>query len=192
MSEPPLPPRQHAYALNFASRLAPLLRALALLAGYRFVRNPVLAPFLVPLQTRLLRTIRRITRLMESLAAGGVPRPPRPRPSSSGPDRPARPGAPFPRGEAWLIRALPGEAVIFATSLAALFAEPEVAEILAHCRRARRLLAPIRHALSGAQPRGTPGRGLIPRHPVPLTASPPSAIPTFLLFPVPIPPKILA
>ncbi len=187
MSEPPLPPRLRAYALNFVARLAPMLRALALLAGYRFARNPILAPFLVPLQTRLHRTIRRLARLMQSLAAGETQRPARPRAP-----RPARPRPRFPSGQGWLIRALPGEAVAFTTGLAALLAEPEIAEILAHCRRARRLLAPVQHALSGAQPRGKPLRSLIPLHPVPDTGSPPTAIPPFLLYPTPIPPKITA
>ena len=69
MSEDPLAPHLRAYALNFAARLAPMLRALALLTGYRFARNPILVPFMAPLQHRLHSAIRRITALMAKLAA---------------------------------------------------------------------------------------------------------------------------
>ena len=185
MSEQPIAPHLREYALNFAARLAPMLRALALLAGYRFARNPILAPFLVPLQHHLHSAIRRITVLMAKLAEGQAPRPARPQKP-----RPAAPRPRLPSGQGWLIRALPSEAILFTTQLAALLAEPEIAEILASCRRARRILAPIQRALGPDQPRGTPLRTLIPQHPVPLTASPPTAIPPFLLYPHPIPPPL--
>ncbi len=190
MNEPPIAPHLRAYALNFAARLAPLLRALALLAGYRFARNPILAPFLAPLQHHLHSAIRRMTGLMAHLAQGRTLRPQRPcKPLACAP-RPARPQPCLPSGLGWLIRALPNEAITFATQLQALLAEPEIAEILAACRRARRILNPIQHALSGAQPRGKPTRSRLPLHPVPRSILPPSAIPPFLLYPEPIPPPL--
>ena len=188
MNEPPLAPHLRAYALNFAARLAPMLRALARLAGYRFARNPILAPFLALLQQRLCNAARRMSRLMASLAAGDAPRPTRARPARRLPPPPPRPRLPAGRG--WLIRALPNEAVNIRTQLAALLGEPEIAEIVALCRRARRILAPIGHALSDAQPRALPRRALIPWCPAPLTGTPPTAIPAFLLYPEPPPPRL--
>jgi len=200
MNEPPLAPDLRAYALNFAARLAPMLRALALLAGYRFARNRILAPFLVPLQHHLHSAIRRMNALMAQLAAGqtmrqrrpSAARPPSAHPPSSYPpsSHPPLPRQRLPAGTGWLLRALPSEAILFTTQIAALLAEPEIAALLATCRRARRILAPIQRALSSTPRRRGARRSLIPAHPVPTTGLPPSAIPPFLLYPTPIPPPL--
>ena len=190
MNEPPLAPDLRAYALNFAARLAPMLRALALLAGYRFARNPILAPFLVPLQRHLHSAIRRMTVLMAKLAEGQTPRQPRPTAQRLSSARLSSPHQRLPAGTGWLLRALPSEAILFTTQIAALLAEPEIAALLATCRRARRILAPIQRALSSEPRRREARRSLIPRHPVPTTGLPPSAIPPFLLYPPPIPPPL--
>ena len=190
MSEPPLAPHLRAYALNFAARLAPLLRALALLAGYRFARNPILAPFPPPLQHHLMSAARRIGILMAKLAQGQTTRPAPPREPSPRTSRPAPPKPRMPTGLGWLIRALPSEAITFSSQLHALLAEPEIAEILESCRRARRILAPVARALSSAQPNRPPRRSLLPLRLFAPGASPPSAIPSFLLYPTPIPPPI--
>ena len=185
MIEPILAPHLRAHAQNFAARLAPILRALALLAGYRFARHPILARYLAAFQHRLHSAARRMTALMDKLAEGHPMRPARP----SAP-RPARPKPSFPAGKGWLLRALPSEALLFLTRIDALLAEPEIAAILAMSRRARRILAPIQRALSPEPHRGPALHTLIPQNLYPPNATPPSAIPPFLLYPTPIPPKI--
>ncbi len=139
-----------------------ILRTLAALIARRFLNDPLLAVFIIPLWRHLTRAAARLDRLRARLAAGPLP-PPRPHASNhSGP----RHKSPFPTTSAWLIRALGAEAAAYATQLEALLADPAAADLLA-CTAARRTLAPIRRML-----------GLPPAHPPrPITPAPPHRAP---------------
>ena len=172
-------------ATMLAPRLAPLLRALAILITYRFPRHTRLAPLVAPLHAYLTHLARRLAATLARIATG---RPPRTRRRTT-PATPRTPQFRLPAGKGWLIRALPNEAVIFRGSIETLLAAPEIAALLAEHQAARRLLAPLRRALADEQPkirRKTPS-------PLPHTPphSPPPFIPLHVLFPQG-PPKIEA
>ncbi len=193
MSPPRPAPDTRKAATMLAPRLAPLLRALAILITYRFPRHTRLAPLVTPLYAYLTSLSRRLAATLARIATG---RPPRKTQRTTQrttqratPAKPHKPKFRLPAGKAWLIRALPNEAVTFRGYIETLLAEPEIAALLAEHQVVRRLLAPIRRALADEQPkirRKTPPS--IPHTP---PQSPPPFIPLHFLFPQ-APPKIEA
>jgi len=119
------------------------MAALAALVARRFLREPRLALFIVPLWNRLNRYSRRFERLMAHLAAGTLPKPRAPG-RSGGSHRSA---IVLPTGRAWLIRDLGSEAAGYASQLQALLAEAAAAAILALVPAAKRLLKPVERLL---------------------------------------------
>ncbi len=103
--------------------VAGLQKAAAARAG----RDHAVAPLVMLLWTRLSRLTARFDALVARLTAGHVPagRPaapgrPRTRPARKAPAA----GLRLPRGQAWLIRLLPGEAASYGCQLQALLADP--------------------------------------------------------------------
>ena len=92
------PPALHTLAPAFATRLAVILRALAVLIARAYLRHPR-AALIFPLVVRLQRTARVIAAIMAGLAAGRTPRldPRRNRP------RPATPPFRLPTAHGWLL-----------------------------------------------------------------------------------------
>ncbi len=151
-----------AFAPEFARRFALTLGTLLVLVAARF---RVLGPHTVPLWTHLNRAARRITRLMDRLAAGRLtlraPRPTGPHPIAprpigphpiaprpigpptlpGQPDRPHTPG--FPRISAWLVRMLGYEAAGLGSQLETLLNAPETTALLAAAPSAGRTLRPL-------------------------------------------------
>jgi hypothetical protein len=182
VSATPSPTPVHASAADLACRFGLIVAGLAALVAHRFLRDPRLSSLIVPLWTRLTRTARRFERLMARLAANRLPkpRPPRPhRPPSKAAGTPQ-----LPSGHGWLIRALPNEAAAYASQLEFLLAEPGVADLLAACPTAGRLLRPLgrmlgltalapkrnrpKRSTQAASPRAAPPRApLWPTHPDP-------------------------
>jgi hypothetical protein len=157
-----------ASAPDIAWRVGVILAALAALVATRW-RDPQFQPLILPLWTWLGRASRRFTRLMTRVATGRhKPRPSRPhRPTM----RKARPPA-LPTGHAWLVRAIPYHAVAYASQLEFVLAQPGVADLLAGCPQAGRILRPLGRMLGidslAPKRRRAPRR----RPPPPPTAAP--------------------
>ena len=137
MSSHPAAPELTAVA--FAARFTVIVAGLVALIARAFLRQPSLAPLIIPLCGRLTRTARRLTVIMAGIAAGQFPSP-RFRPGRAG-GRTAR--VVIPKTQAWLIRTLHHEAAGFASQLSHLLAAPGVSELLDAAPAARRLLRPI-------------------------------------------------
>ena len=145
-----------------AAPLGVILRSLAALIARRFLNHPSHAVFILPLWRLLTRAAGRLESVCARLAAGPLP-PPRPRtPHPGGTHRKPE----FPKGRAWLIRALGAEAAVHAAQLEALLARPEAADLLAN-PTAVRILAPIRRLLGQVPPRRRKPRVPAPKPPPP-------------------------
>jgi len=110
--------------------VAGLQKAAAARAG----RDHAVAPLVMLLWTRLARLTARFDALVARLIAGhpAAPARPRTRPAAIAPARKAPAGGlRLPRGQAWLIRLLPGEAASYGCQLQALLADPQMAALLA-------------------------------------------------------------
>ena len=154
MPTQPLTPELRTLAPIVALRLTAILAGLAALIARAFLKNPRFLPIILPLHRRLTHAARRFAALMAGLAAGQLPRQ---RPSRPGGGRGPKPA--IPTTKAWLIHTLRHEAVFYRGLLAALLAEPGVADLLAAAPSAQRLLNPIRRALhlpTVANPRPKP------------------------------------
>jgi len=137
----PIPDPVQAFAPDFARRFSAIMAALVALIARRFLRDPRLALFIVPLWNRLNRTTRRFERLMAHLAAGTLPKPRRSGRSGH------RSAIALPTSRAWLIRDLGSEAAGYASQLQALLAEAAAAAVLALVPAAKRLLKPVERLL---------------------------------------------
>ena len=184
MNNEPLAPHLRALAPDLAARINAILVAVTNLMAYRFPGNPRFAALLLHVHTYLRRVARRLTALMDRIAAGRPSRPATPRTAPRPQDKPGKPRTRFPAGRGWLIAALPGGGGAYAGYLEQLLAVPAFAELLAAIPAARRILAPIRHALSTAPSRAR-------RKPIPYIAptvypSPPRFIPLHLIQTIPI------
>ena len=180
-------PELRALAPALAVVVAQILAGLRTLVAARF-RVPAMAPHANALGGYLTRTWRRFERLMARLAAGTPPRPRAPfHPDTTrtpqARDRTPNPIPRFPplrpRGELWLIRALPNEAAAIACQLQLQFDLPHHAELLAASPQAARLLRRVCRMLGvifptqpGAQPEPPP-----PPKPAPPDSTPPALAP---------------
>ena len=167
MNAPATPTPIQAFAPDIANRFGRIVLNLAILVAARLLHSPHEA-LTLPLWTWLRRTARRFGRLMTLLAANRLPKPRPPRPHQPRPE--AARTTRLPTGHLWLIRAIPGEAAALASQLDHLLAEPGVAELLATCPAAIRLLRPLARML-GLQPPPSPQspglRGPGPQNPAP-------------------------
>jgi hypothetical protein len=171
----PIPAPVQAHAPDLARRFALIVAGLAALVAHRFLREPRLSSYIVPLWTRLTRAATRFERLMARLATNSLPKP-RIRPRRLKPH--AAQTTPLPTGHGWLIRALPHEAAVYAAQLESLLAEPAAADLLAASPAAGRILRPLARmlGLSAFAPKGTrPKRR--PQAASPRTAPTPAPIP---------------
>jgi len=141
-------------ALPFTSlSFAPLAHWLTLIvaglqkaAAARAGRDHAAAPLVMLLWTRLARLTARFDALVARLAAGHSPagRPAAPaRPCTRSARKAPAAGLRLPRGRAWLIRLLPGEAASYGCQLQALLADPQMAALLAAAPEAGRILRPL-------------------------------------------------
>ncbi len=162
--------------------VAGLQKAAAARAG----RDHAVAPLVMLLWTRLARLTARFDALVARLIAGhpAAPARPRTRPAAIAPARKAPAGGlRLPRGQAWLIRLLPGEAASYGCQLQALLADPQMAALLAAAPEAGRILRPLCRLLAIApegllalpSAAGKPAPKPRPAKPAPPPA-PPSAI----------------
>ena len=151
-----LPAPDFANASDFSRRFGVILRALIDVIARRFLRQPHLAPLIVPLCGRLMRSQGRLQRLLARVAAGELPRPRAPRPSRAGQPGGPPPASVWPRGKGWLVCTLGWEAAGHASQLRALLAEPEVKALLAQLPQAGRIIRPILHLLTPPEPRPPP------------------------------------
>ncbi len=124
-----------------AQWLTIIVTALQKAAAARAGRDHAVAPLVMLLWTRLARLTARFDALVARLTAGRPAAPARQR------TRPARKapaaGLRLPRGQAWLIRLLPGEAASYGCQLQALLADPAMAALLAAAPEAGRILRPL-------------------------------------------------
>ena len=124
-----------------AQWLTIIVTALQKAAAARAGRDHAVAPLVMLLWTRLARLTARFDALVARLTAGRPAAPARQR------TRPARKapaaGLRLPRGQAWLIRLLPGEAASYGCQLQALLADPQMAALLAAAPEAGRILRPL-------------------------------------------------
>jgi len=164
----PIPAPVQAFAPDFARRFSAIMAALAALVARRFLREPRLALFIVPLWNRLNRTTRRFERLMAHLAAGTLPKPRAPGRSGGRRSAPHPNTIALPTSRAWLIRDLGSEAAGYASQLQALLAERAAAAILALVPAAKRLLHPVERLL---------GIGAFALRPRPVRLTPPAPEP---------------
>lgn len=126
---------------RFARRVAEILAALALLVAAHF---RTLGPLTVPLWTRITRASRRLGRLMQRLEAGRLhPRVRNQKGRRGGPRAPS-----LPREFGWLVHRLRHEAAMATYRFERLFDDPEMAQLLAVCPGAARILRPICHLLA--------------------------------------------
>ena len=72
-ARPDLCARAPGFEIGFAARFAVIVAGLVALIARAFLRNPSLAPLIVPLCRRLTRTARRLPGLMSQIAAGPLP-----------------------------------------------------------------------------------------------------------------------
>ena len=188
---PPFPasqpfPASHP-ALTLAERFRAIIAPLVLLvaAGFR-----TLGPLTVPLHARLARAARRLTRLLEALAAGRLPRRRTPGPARPG----GPPPAPIPRCHAWLVVTLGHNAAASACQLQSLLHDPATTALLAAApaaaiASAARTLRPLCRLLGiplppALQPPAPPPRPPTPKAPRPKPALLPPLLP---LLPPPLP-----
>jgi len=146
-----------------------LFSFLALIAA-RFV---LLGPLLTPVWTRVSRTRQRLLRLLARIAAGHLPRPPRP---PGAPPRGSGTSIPFPnRRHGWLAMMLDHNARNYASQLSHLLHTPGVAEIIAASPGAARTLRPLCRMLGVdlPLPLRPPPRPPAPQRPPPAVAAPP-------------------
>jgi hypothetical protein len=139
--------------MNLPLSFTPLAQWLTLIvaglqkaAAARAGRDHAVAPLVMLLWTRLARLTARFDALVARLTAGhpAAPARQRTRPASVVPARKApAPGLRLPRGQAWLIRLLPGEAASYGCQLQALLADPAMAALLAAAPEAGRILRPL-------------------------------------------------
>ena len=139
MQAAPAAPERRLTASDFAGRFTMIAASLVALIARGFLRNPSLAPLIIPLCRRITRTARRLATLMAQLTAGQLPTPR---------IRPRHPGGhtaknTIPVTGAWLVRTLQHEAAGLASQLAHLLAEPDVSDLLDAAPAARRLLRPL-------------------------------------------------
>jgi len=189
-----LPPLVQAFAPEFSGRFGRIIAAVIKLVAAGFLRKPRLALLIVPLCARLNRLRHRFDRLMAHLAAGRLPKPRAPASAPPGPGG-GHPTPALPSGRLWLVRQLGSEAACNGTQLAALLAEPAVADLLAACPAAGRLLRPIcrmlgvdASALPPAPPRAPRQRPAPPEPELPAADPPPCAPPAEAL-PRTLPPE---
>jgi len=129
--------------------VAGLQKAAAARAG----RDHAVAPLVTLLWTRLARLTARFDALVARLTAGHLPaeRPAAPaRPRTRSARKAPAAGLRLPRGRAWLIRLLPGEAASYGCQLQALLADPQMAALLAAAPEAGRILRPAGDRTRGA------------------------------------------
>jgi len=188
----PIPAPVQAFAPDFARRFSAIMAALAALVARRFLRDPRLALFIVPLWNRLNRYSRRFERLMLALAAGTQPLPRAPGRSGGRRSAPHPSAIVLPTGRAWLIRDLGSEAAGYASQLQALLAERAAAAILALAPAAKHIINPVKHLL---------GIGAFALRPRPARPTPPAPEPLgevafrsqgYTWYVVPTPPAKLA
>jgi hypothetical protein len=149
MHPQPAAPDLATSAPGFAGRLAMIAAGLVALIARAFLRDPRLAPLIVPLCGRINRTARRFAALMAAIARHGALR--RGEASDRGalaPRKRCRPFAPrtrcpIPASPAWLIKTLHHEAAAYASQLSHLLAEPAMRELLDATPAAQRLLRPL-------------------------------------------------
>ena len=145
---PPVAPNSPAE--RFALTMALLLQAVAARVS-RPGRPGLAGPLVGAIWLRLKRLTDRFARLAARIAAGAL-KPPRLRPGRAR-RAAARPPSVLPRGFAWLIRLMPGDATRFAAAgfasqLRHLLAQPDMqALIAASPRRMGRTLRPLCHIL---------------------------------------------
>jgi len=134
--------------MNLLLSFTPLAHWLTLIVGglqkaaaARAGRDHAVAPLVMLLWTRLARLTARFDALVACLTAGrpAAPRRQRTRPARKAPAA----GLRLPRGQAWLIRLLPGEAASYSCQLQALLADPQMAALLAAAPEAGRILRPL-------------------------------------------------
>jgi hypothetical protein len=141
-------------APGFAGRFTMIAAGLVALIARAFLRDPRLAPLILPLCGRINRTARRLAAVMAILARHGAIRHGATRRGEASdrgalaPRKRCRPLAPrtrcpIPTTPAWLIKILHHEAATYASQLSHLLAEPGVAELLDAAPTAKRLLRPL-------------------------------------------------
>jgi hypothetical protein len=156
MHPAPAAPDFATSAPGFAGRFAMIAAGLVALIARAFLRDPRLAPLILPLCGRINRAARRFAALMAMLARhGAIRHGATRRGEASGrgfslekPRKRTRPFAPrtrcpIPTTPAWLIATLRHEAAAYASQLAHLLAEPGMAELLDAAPAAKRLLRPL-------------------------------------------------
>jgi hypothetical protein len=178
MTQTPLSPELRTAAAAFSHSYAQILASLCATLSRLFHKMPHLPTTVtVPLYGRLNRTVARVQRLMALLAAGRLPRAPRPG-RTARPAAARKPSPRIPTQYGWLVDTCGYEAAAFRSQLRHLLAQPGMAELLATTPSVGRILR-------------TPCRLLgiaLPGSPAP-TASPRRARPTWLAPPpVPVPP----
>ena len=179
--------------MNLLLSFTPLAHWLTLIVGglqkaaaARAGRDHAVAPLVMPLWTRLARLTARFDALVARLTAGHLPaeRPAAPaRPRTRSARKAPAAGLRLPRGRAWLIRLLPGEAASYGCQLQALLADLQMAALLAAAPEAGRILRPLCRLLAIApegslalpSAAGKPAPTPRPAKPAPPPA-PPSAI----------------
>jgi hypothetical protein len=173
MHPQPAAPNLAITAPAFAGRFAMIAAGLVALIARAFLRDPRLAPLIVPLCGRINRAARRFAAVMAMLARhGAIRHGATRRGEASGrgfslekPRKRTRPFAPrtrcpIPTTPAWLIAALRHEAAAYASQLAHLLAEPGMAELLDAAPAAKRLLRPLCRMLGISDTPDTPLRGV--------------------------------
>jgi hypothetical protein len=144
----PLAPDLALKAPAIAGRFALIAAGLVALIVRAFLRDPRLAPLILPLCRRITRTARRFSAVMGLLAAGRLPRHAASRRGKTS-DRgfslkkPRERTCPIPTTRGWLVATLHHEAAAYRSQLAHLLAEPAVSDLLDAAPAARRLLRPI-------------------------------------------------
>jgi hypothetical protein len=165
MHPAPAAPDFATSAPAFAGRFAMIAAGLVALIARAFLRDPRLAPLILPLCGRINRAARRFAAVMALLARHGALR--RGEASDRGalaPRKRTRPFAPrtrcpIPTTPAWLIAALRHEAAAYASQLAHLLAEPGISELLDAAPAAKRLLRPLCRMLGLPDTSDTPPAG---------------------------------
>ena len=165
-------------AAGVSHRFGLVIDGLCRLVASRIAQERAAGPIIILIWNRLRRIAARFARLAADPGrrigvkkrplAAALPRPPV-----------ARPALRWPRGLAWLMRAVPGAAV-FGSQLRHLLEDPEFAALLAAEPRISRLLRPLCRALA-VEPPGAP----TPPDPKPPKTSRPAPPPSRRVMPVP-------
>ena len=173
-----------ALPLTLQDRFSAIIRTLCMgLAGRAAGPNNFPHPLFVAIHQALAGRIRRFASLLARFRAGTL-RPARPRPAAA-----ARPvAAPramlLSRRRGWLLPLIPG-AVAYASQLSHLFADPEMAEVIAGAPTLGRLLRPLAQMLAidlpAALQRPAPVRRPRPKPDKPAREKPRSPQPDYTL-----------